>query len=99
MNRGIVRIALTACALLAGGGAVAGEEAIELNNTPGRALTATRCVICHSLDYIQMNSAVMDRAGWEKSIRKMIDRFGAPVTEKEAREILEYLSTNYSVTR
>ncbi len=72
---------------------------MELKNAAGGDLTATRCVICHSLDYIQMNAAVMDRPGWEKSIRKMIDRFGAPVTEEEAREILEYLSTNYSVAQ
>lgn len=96
MNSRIVGIVLTACAVLADGSAVAGEEEIELKNTPGRDLTVARCVVCHSLDYIQMNSAAMDRPGWEKSIRKMIDRFGAPITEEEAREILEYLNVNYS---
>lgn len=43
-----------------------------------------------------MNAVVMDRAGWEKSIHKMIDRFGAPISEEEARNILEYLAKHYS---
>ncbi len=74
----------------------AGEETIQLEGAPGLELTAARCVICHSLDYIQMNAVVMNRAGWEKSVRKMIDRFGAPISEQEARIILDYLETYYS---
>lgn len=96
MKRSRLRLGFAACALLSGGSAVAGEEAIELKNGPGRDVTAARCVVCHSLDYIQMNSAVMDRSGWEKNIRKMIDRFGATVTDEEARAILDYLSRNYA---
>jgi hypothetical protein len=78
------------------GVAYAGEETLHLNDGAGRELTAARCVICHSLDYIPMNAAVMDRAGWEKSIRKMIDRFGAPVSEDETHQILDYLVQQYS---
>jgi hypothetical protein len=74
----------------------ADEEAIRLKDGAGRELTRARCVICHSLDYIPMNAAVMSRAEWEKSIRKMIDRFGAPVTEDEAHQILDYLAQQYS---
>ena len=74
----------------------AGEETIHLKESPGRELTEGRCMMCHSLDYIEMNAAVMDRAAWQKAIRKMADRFGAPVSDQDAAEILEYLSTNYS---
>jgi hypothetical protein len=42
-----------------------------------------------------MNASVLDRAGWEKTIRKMIDRFGAPISDDEARQILDYLASNY----
>jgi cytochrome c5 len=85
-------------AAFAAGRAVAGEEVIKLKNVPGSEVTATRCVTCHSLDYIQMNAVVMNRAAWQKTIRKMIDRYGAPVTEEDAREILQYLATNYSLS-
>jgi len=90
------RLVVGVLLVIAAAAAAAGEETIELKNAPGRELTETRCVLCHSLDYIQMNAAVMDRTGWDRSIRKMIDRFGAPVTLDEAREILDYLAKHYS---
>lgn len=73
----------------------AGEETIRLADGPGRELTSAFCATCHSLDYIPMNADVFDRSGWEKSVRKMIDRFGAPIPEEEARRILDYLAENY----
>jgi hypothetical protein len=81
---------------MSAGMACAGEETVRLKDGAGRELTAARCVICHSLDYIPMNAAVMDRPAWERSIRKMIDRFGAPVSEDEAHQILDYLAQQYS---
>jgi cytochrome c5 len=72
-----------------------GEEAIHLIDAPGHDLVASRCVMCHSLDYITMNAPVLDRAGWEKTTRKMIDRFGAPIDDEEYRQILDYLAANY----
>jgi len=38
----------------------------------------------------------MNRAGWQKSIQKMRERFGAPLSDEEARQILDYLDANYS---
>ena len=38
----------------------------------------------------------MDRAGWQKTVQKMRERFGAPIDEEEARTILDYLSANYA---
>lgn len=87
---------IAALCMMATGMARAGEESIHLKDGAGRELTAARCVICHSLDYLQMNAAVMNRTAWEKSIRKMIDRFGAPVSDDEARQILDYLAQQYS---
>jgi sulfite dehydrogenase (cytochrome) subunit B len=76
--------------------AQAGEETIRLKDAAARDLTAARCAMCHSLDYIQMNAAVMDRPAWEKSVLKMIDRFGAPVSDDEAKQIVDYLAKHYS---
>jgi cytochrome c5 len=75
--------------------ALAGEETVHLTDAPEHDMVASRCVTCHSLDYITMNAPVLDRAGWEKTIRKMIDRFGAPISDEEARQLLDYLATNY----
>ena len=76
--------------------AAAGEETIELTDAPGREITVASCTICHSLDYLPMNAAVMNRAAWEKSIHKMVDRFGAPISAENLQVILEYLSAHYS---
>jgi sulfite dehydrogenase (cytochrome) subunit B len=75
--------------------AAGGEEAVKLQDAPGRDLVVARCAVCHSVDYVQMNAPVLDRAGWEKSVRKMIDQFGARISEADAKSILDYLATNY----
>ena len=71
-------------------------EVTALRDGEGRDLTVGRCVICHSVEYIPANAPAMDRAAWQKSIQKMKDRFGAPITDEEAKQILEYLSANYA---
>ncbi len=82
-------------ALLGAGWASAGEETIQLRDAPGRDLTTAFCATCHSLDYIEMNADVFDATAWEKSVRKMIDRFGAPISAEDAVKIRDYLAKNY----
>ncbi len=94
MKRTAVTFALIPLSLHAGL-ALAGEETIRLEVAPGSELTSARCVVCHSLDYIQMNAAVMNRASWKNTVRKMIDRFGAPISEAEAAQIQDYLAMHY----
>ena len=71
-------------------------EVTELRAGEGRDLTLGRCVICHSVEYIPANAPAMNRAAWQKTIQKMRERFGAPITDEEAKQILDYLSANYS---
>lgn len=72
------------------------QETFALIDAPGREATATSCVVCHSLDYIPMNAPVMTRGSWEKTIRKMIDKYGAPIKQEDAEQILGYLTAQYS---
>lgn len=72
------------------------SETVELKDAPGRDLTVGRCNICHSLDYIPSNAPAMNRAAWQKSIQKMRERFGAPIADEEAKQILDYLDGSYS---
>jgi len=95
MNRSTLHLVVLVCAAVATGPATAGEDAIQLQDAPGRVETAANCAMCHSLDYIEMNAPVLDRAGWEKSVRKMIDRFGAPIGDDDARRIVDYLGQHY----
>jgi len=71
-------------------------EMVELREGAGRDLTVGRCSICHSVEYITSNAPAMNRAGWQKSIQKMRERFGAPITDEEAKQILDYLDASYS---
>jgi hypothetical protein len=95
MNRAAACLLGMACASVPAVQGRAGEESIRLLDGPGRVETAAACAMCHSLDYIEMNAPVLDRAGWEKSVRKMIDRFGAPIPEQDLQRIVEYLGQNY----
>ncbi|MBP0596215.1 cytochrome c [Paraburkholderia sp. LEh10] len=56
---------------------------------------AMQCVTCHSLDYIQMNSPFLDKAGWNASVAKMINAFGAPIPKEDVEIIVNYLVQNY----
>lgn len=90
-------LSIFAAGIFAASIAIAGEEDLTLTSAPGHELTLGRCIVCHSIDYIQSNAAVMTRDAWQRSIRKMIDRFGAPITDAEAEAILEYLVAHYSI--
>jgi hypothetical protein len=94
-SRAVSALIVAAMSLMFVGWTSAGEETIELRDAPGRDLARAFCATCHSLDYIEMNAEVFDRTGWEKSVRKMIDRFGAPIPDEEARKISDYLADNY----
>jgi cytochrome c5 len=75
----------------------AGEAGIQLKAAPQSVQVRARCSICHSADYIQMNSVFMNKATWEAEVRKMIKVMGAPIPETEVAEIVDYLVKNYGV--
>jgi hypothetical protein len=56
---------------------------------------AMQCAACHSLDYIQMNSPFLNKAGWSASVAKMINVFGAPIPNEDAEIIVNYLVQYY----
>jgi hypothetical protein len=80
--------------MLAAGAAAAQEEKVVLKDAPGRD-KAMQCLACHSLDYIQMNSRFLDKAGWSASVNKMINAFGAPIAKDDVDAIATYLAENY----
>ena len=71
------------------------ESATVLADGPGRDQVQAACSMCHSLDYIVMNSPVQDQAGWDKTVKKMISVFGAPLTAEESSAIVAYLARHY----
>jgi cytochrome c5 len=105
-KRGVRRLAVTllaAGALLTGGAARASEkvsitlpaEHTALPPGPGSEVTETRCRLCHSLDYIWTQPRG-GRAQWQGVVTKMQKVFGAPISDREAAAIVDYLTAHYS---
>ncbi len=87
------RIALLAA--LAAAPALADEGQFRLKEDEGRPLVEANCSMCHSLDYIQMNSPLFDRQGWEASVAKMMMVMGAPIRSEDVPAIVDYLVSRY----
>jgi sulfite dehydrogenase (cytochrome) subunit B len=89
------RIAVAAFAALIAAPALAQEQVVELKKAPGLDKVATNCAVCHSLDYIQMNSPFPNAALWDAEVTKMIKVYGAPISDADAAAIANYLKSNY----
>jgi mono/diheme cytochrome c family protein len=78
--------------------AVAGaadETGVVLAEGDGRERVQAMCSMCHSLDYIVINSPFQDRTAWEKTVRKMVNVMGAPLTEEDVAVVVNYLASHY----
>ena len=84
-------------------GARAAEKSIKLPDDnamaqlkPGPNVDVVRanCFDCHSTDYIVRQPA-SDAKKWEAEVQKMIKVYGAPISEADAKAIVEYLATAY----
>ncbi len=73
----------------------AAEQRVELKAGAGREKVEANCVACHSLDYIVSNSPFLPRQVWDAEVTKMIKAFGAPISDADAKEIVDYLVANY----
>jgi len=77
------------------GVAAAQESQVVLKAGAGKEKVTAYCAMCHSLDYIPMNSPFLDKAGWNASVTKMINVFGAPIPKEDVETIVNYLALNY----
>jgi cytochrome c5 len=75
--------------------AAADETSIRLAEGAGLAQVQASCSMCHSLDYILMNSPFQDKAGWEKTVNKMVKVMGAPLTADDIATVVGYLDSRY----
>jgi hypothetical protein len=44
-----------------------------------------------------MNSPFLSPAGWDAEVAKMINAFGAPIDQADAKIIADYLKSNYGM--
>jgi sulfite dehydrogenase (cytochrome) subunit B len=71
------------------------EKPVQLKKAQGVEKVEGNCASCHSLDYVLMNSPFPSAAVWDATISKMINAFGAPIDEADAKVIADYLKKNY----
>ena len=91
MNRIVIAVMLAAAC----GSAFAAESKFKLKQAPGVDKVQVNCAVCHSLDYIQLNSPFLDHKGWDATVNKMIKAFGAPIKAGDTSDIVNYLAKNY----
>ncbi|MEQ1852130.1 MAG: cytochrome c [Chthoniobacteraceae bacterium] len=69
-------------------------ETGTLRDGPGLALVQTSCLTCHSAEYISTQPP-FPRAFWEASVKKMREKYGAPVAEGDVGKLVDYLAAAY----
>lgn len=91
------RLALALLAASLSGRAIADDTPAPLQPGPGSEAAATNCNVCHTSDYIIMNSVFLTPDGWKAEVTKMRTAFGAPIDDATAARILSYLAAHYAV--
>src|SRR5688500_2367817 len=71
-------------------------ETAALKNGAGLETAQTSCLLCHSVDYISTQPK-MPRKFWEASVKKMREKYGAPIPEDSMPALLDYLVGTYGV--
>ena len=94
MSHELAKVLLSAV-LLVTAASRADESSIALEPGSGREIVQSACAICHSVDYIVMNSWFQDRAGWTKTVDKMVKVMGAPLSPEDAATVVDYLERYY----
>ncbi|HFU76908.1 MAG TPA: sulfite:cytochrome C oxidoreductase subunit B [Epsilonproteobacteria bacterium] len=96
MKKIILAAALLTSALLA-----QTKEKIEVPYVPfpikmGKGFDAVQanCLMCHSFGYI-INQGRQSKAFWRGKVDKMIKEFKAPIDEKSAKIVTDYLFEHY----
>ena len=72
-------------------------EASTLKPGAGVDLASTNCLICHSPDYLSMQPP-MPRKFWEAEVKKMREKYAAPIPEDAMVKLADYLTATYGVS-
>jgi len=71
----------------------------EAASGEGRELFIARCSSCHSVDYVEMHARFGTRALWESQVAKMRNAYKAPMSDEDAKAIVNYLERQYGPAR
>jgi mono/diheme cytochrome c family protein len=60
----------------------------------GQEVVLKNCIVCHSTDYI-VTQPRSDETAWAAEVHKMINVFGARISDSDAKAIADYLASAY----
>lgn len=94
----IIVLGIVAFAIVLGAGIVATRaDSITLpppntalKDGPNVDLARSRCLICHSADYIYMQPP-LTRMQWTAEVTKMQKTYGAPIADTDVAPLVDYL--------
>lgn len=72
-------------------------ETTAFKLAPGSEIANGQCLTCHSVEYVSTQPP-MPRAFWAASVKKMMDKYSAPVPAEQVDRLVEYLAVNYGAT-
>jgi mono/diheme cytochrome c family protein len=72
------------------------QEQVTLKPGPGQDAVTASCAVCHTLNYIRMNSVFLTPDAWKAEVTKMREAYGAPIDDDTANTIVKYLSATYA---
>jgi len=72
------------------------QEEVPLKPGPGLDEVQASCTVCHTLNYIRINSSFLAPDDWKAEVNKMRVAFGAPIDDETASTIIKYLSATYA---
>ena len=70
------------------------NPASQVKEGSGADAVRRNCAICHSTDYI-VTQPHLDAMHWQAEVQKMINVYGAPINEPDAKVIADYLARSY----
>jgi mono/diheme cytochrome c family protein len=71
-----------------------GDLSFAFKPGAGSQAATTYCLTCHSSAYVSTQPP-LDKAHWEAEVTKMRKAYGAPIPDKDAAEIVDYLTATY----
>jgi len=84
-----VIVGMLCAAFLLAGLLIAPPAGAEAGDPKAKALFEAKCSACHELSRPLGKSK--DRDGWQKTVTRMQKVNGCPITDAEAKEIIDYL--------
>jgi mono/diheme cytochrome c family protein len=93
----VTRLLIAALGVLLCHGALADDGPAPLKPGSGDDVASANCNVCHTSDYIPMNSPFLTPDQWKAEVTKMRTAFGAPIDDATAAQIVAYLAAHYAV--